>query len=274
MSQTRKATLAVSADLKYSQAVRTFAERFFLAEGVPAKWAKRLMLISDELFMNAVYYGSDETSEVILKIWADDEKVTFSIQDEGKGKKKIKAVELKKIVEQKGKDMNHTKTSGRGLSIITTNWTDECSVDDLPSGGIVIMATKYRKTFEVKNSPTDVQDLKREKAENNPIRTKVVKFSGSIDEHNYAESIAPVSKLLADQKPLNLILNFDDLDYFNSLFIGAIANWQAEVHKRGGHILIIGARDSAKDILELCGLDQIIPFYRDEKEALTYLQKS
>lgn len=271
MEKTPEAILDLHADLKYSQSVRHFAERFFVSNNLSFKWAKRLTLVLDELYMNAVSYGSSKDSRVLLRFYADSEKVVFSIQDDGTGAKTAKASELQAIVEQKGREMDHHKTSGRGLSMITSQWTDECVADDVQGGGIVITCTKYF-------AGTDDEETPEEDSEIIEIPTnaeaKSIAFKGSIDEHNLLEAIKPVKELLKSNKPFYLILDFSKLDYFNSLFIGTLADWHEKIMKNKGKMVIVSATDSTREILELCGLDQIIPLFPDMDTALKNTEKT
>lgn len=296
------ASVNVLADLKYSGAVRAFASSFLLSEDVPEKWSKRLILVLDELFMNAIRYGSSEGSRVLVKCIADTEKVGFIIEDDGTGKGQIKAGELQKIVEKKAEEMNHQKTSGRGLSMIASQWTDGCTADDLPDGGIAMTFYKMRSSMvqEVSvekatpapapapvsapapqptpaptptPSPTPPATTEKPVVEEKELPKKqdmqveVINFSGSIDESNLLDVKEPVEEIMEKPYPYYLILDFSKLDYFNSLFIGTLAGWNTTLQNRGGRLAIIGASESAQEILDLCGLWSVIPHYPTLVEA-------
>lgn len=278
------AFIEVSANLKYSAAVRNFVSGFLIAEDVPEKWTRRLILVTDELFMNAVRYGSSEGSKVRVKCDSDNDKVSCTIMDDGSGKSKVTAKELQEIVLKKGEEMDHHKTSGRGLSIIASEWADSCEADDLPEGGIAIKIIKYRKNLVQeakveKQEMTQIEPKEEEKKEpekteisqeskmNPNAEVQVVNFSGSIDESNLQEVIQPVREMAYDEKPYYLILDFTKLNYFNSLFIGTLADWNTRLEEKGGKLVIVGAGDAAKEILDLCGLLNIIPIYNTIDEA-------
>ena len=56
-------------------------------------WCNRLKLVADELFMNAVNYGSKENeSFVFITFSFDNQEMQFVIEDEGKGNKQLKPV--------------------------------------------------------------------------------------------------------------------------------------------------------------------------------------
>lgn len=269
-----EATLDLNADLKYSQTLRHFAERFFIASGVSFKWAKRLTLVLDELYMNAVSYGSSSRSRVVINFYADKDKIQFSIQDDGTGPKKAKASELQEIVEKKGEEMSHQQTSGRGLAMITSQWTDACDADDVPGGGIMITATKYRNTLT-----GDDEEVKKEDEVNvieipSNAEAKSIAFKGTVGEHNLSEVTFPVNELLKEQKPYYLILDFSKLEYFNSLFIGTLADWNQKIIQNHGKMVIVSATESTREILDLCGLSQVIPLYPDMETALQNTQKT
>ena len=56
--------VTVPATLEYSSLVREAARDFFVQAGFPVQWVRRLVLVTDELFMNAVKYGSEPTDVV------------------------------------------------------------------------------------------------------------------------------------------------------------------------------------------------------------------
>jgi len=271
MKKNPEAILDLSADLKYSQSLRHFAERFFVSNSVSFRWAKRLTLVLDELYMNAVSYGSSKTSRVIVRFYADEDKVVFSVQDDGTGAKKAKASQLQAIVEKKAQEMDHHKTSGRGLSMITSQWTDECLADDVPNGGIVITCTKFRSGLGEedtdKTSETSIIEIPSN------AEAKSISFKGVIAEYNIMEITEPVFELLKNKKPYYLILDFSKLEYFNSLFIGTLADWYRKVTENKGKMVIINATESTREIIELCGLDKIIPLYPDMDTALKNTEK-
>jgi len=96
-----KIAFTLPADLKLSSFVRCVSEEFFLHVGFVQEWAVRLKLVVDELFMNANHYGSAaEGGNVYISFEFDDNEITFRIEDEGKGKEKINAEELKKKIQK------------------------------------------------------------------------------------------------------------------------------------------------------------------------------
>ena len=78
----------------------------------------RKKLIVDELFMNAVRYGSTEDKSLVyITFLFDENEIQFTIEDDGTGTNAISVEELKNIIQKNEKSTDLTRTSGRGLSI-------------------------------------------------------------------------------------------------------------------------------------------------------------
>ncbi|MFH0837926.1 MAG: ATP-binding protein [Patescibacteria group bacterium] len=139
-----KIEFTLPADLKFSPLVRRISEEVFHYAGFDKEWADRLKLVVDELFMNANRYGSKTDDDKIYMLFIfDNNEVSFRIEDEGRGQRKTNAAELKKLVHKNAdKAGDLSKTSGRGLALITHLWTDDMKIEDSKRGGIVVTFTK------------------------------------------------------------------------------------------------------------------------------------
>lgn len=100
------------------------------------------------------------------------------------------------------------------------------------------------------------------------ITAKLVKFSGQLDESNVDEKAQLIYDLI-DQNPdnLNLILDFEDLEYMNSKSIGYLTDWYGKIYENGGKVVIAQARPNILDILQVVGLTQLIKTYPTIEEA-------
>jgi anti-sigma regulatory factor (Ser/Thr protein kinase) len=108
------------------------------------QWAFRFQSVVDELCNNAIEHGSARNCEIkIAFIVKSDEFVRIEVQDTGTGPKKLKAADLKKLVDER-KDPEYIIKGirGRGLSKIVVGWTDSLEFFDTPEGGIKVVAQK------------------------------------------------------------------------------------------------------------------------------------
>ncbi len=138
-----KIQLTFPASLNYSSVIRHITDEICEIAKFNKSWRGRLKLLVDELFMNAVKYGSTEDKSMIYILYSyDDNGMEFTIEDDGSGAKSVSVDELKQIISQNKLDENLEKTSGRGLSMITNLWADDIQISDSKYGGIKITFTK------------------------------------------------------------------------------------------------------------------------------------
>jgi len=144
-------SLTVPANLDYSAAIRDFTLASLKnVGGFDAAWASRMQLAVDELFMNAVRYGSRPGSPVHLQFDFAPHRLRVAVEDCGEGACPLGARELATRVEaarkahiareQRGE--TNLALSGRGLSQLVSSWADELSFEDSPAGGIRVTMTK------------------------------------------------------------------------------------------------------------------------------------
>lgn len=135
--------LSIPADLTHSSDVREQVRAFFVGAGFSKGWSERLTLVIDELFMNAVRYGSRADDTVEIDLTHDTTAIQVAIHDHGASG--ISAADLREIIDQHDATMHAKKTSGRGLALITSSWTDGFEVLENTDHGITVM---FRKTIE------------------------------------------------------------------------------------------------------------------------------
>jgi len=257
----------IPANLHLSALVRNFSEELFCAVGFNKAWCSRLKLVVDELFMNAVRYGSKvDESMVYVSCDYDDEIIKFSIADEGVGSKKITAKDLKTLVHNNEKNQTLTQTSGRGLAMITSLWTDELNIEESEHGGILVTFNKKIESSSTPPHPPLIQmsldNIKDEVSFDDivvdgPIVN--VDLHGPIDNYEVDDIVAPVYaslKNIADASTLSI--NLKEINYINSIFIGHLASWYNEINKKQGHIILKNTSPQVKDILDIVGLGSVI----------------
>ena len=251
------------ADLKFSSFVRRVSEEVFHYAGFVKEWAERLKLVVDELFMNANHYGSKpEGGKIYITYEFDKEEVSFRIEDEGEGKEKISAAELQKKITKNSDEMaDTTKTSGRGLALISSLWTDEMKIEDSPHGGVAVSFVKKITTSAPPAAPPLLQAAGSEIA--TPVKPQgtkeEIKISGEIDASNLEEKIKPIGEKLKVLPPgSTLILDCQDLVYFNSTFIGYLAFWINELQAKQGSLILKNVSSQIREVLTLVGLTKVL----------------
>ncbi len=223
--------------------------------------------------MNAVKYGSTTGKSTLNIVFEYDEnELRFTIEDDGSGEKAISAEELQKIIEVNKANKDLTRTSGRGLSMITQQWTDSMSVHPSSLGGI---AVSFMKAIQKDEAPTPILVpgglVERAAAitpSNIPSPKPVqggevghyeVKLSGEIDQSNIQEITTPITDQVHAMKPGSILtLDFADVEYINSTFIGNLASWHTSLQHKGGEVRLKNMRSSVKQILDLVGLLKVI----------------
>lgn len=102
-------------------------------------------------------------------------------------------------------------------------------------------------------------------------KTKLVKFSGQLDETNIEAEAQKFYQMLETDAPKNCFFDFSELTYLNSKSIGFIADWQGKITQNEGKLIIFGVQENIFDILDVVGLTKIIDLVDtidEAKEAL------
>ncbi len=283
--------ITITANLDYSSMIRHVAGEVFESAKFSKAWCGRLKLVVDELFMNAVKYGSTkDKSLVYITFEFDKDAVQFTIEDDGTGPKAKSAEELRAVIQKNESNNDLTRTSGRGLALIAKMWTDGMQVAQSTYGGIGIGFTKKLENAEKppENAPMELPILSPEQAPANlpttavtptlrpqtpmgaptgsPIGSQIgkgpvytVKLSGEIDQSNMAQKIAPVTEQV-NAMPNGAVLELDlsELVYINSTFIGNLAGWYRTIQQKQGSLRLLHATEPVKEILTLVGLINVI----------------
>jgi len=97
---------------------------------------------------------------------------------------------------------------------------------------------------------------------------KVVTLEGQLDESNIDE-FAPKVYDLIEQTPAgtSFIFDFENLTYINSKSIGYISDWYSKISSSDGKLAIAKPAANIKDILNVVGLDKVIPLTQTLDEA-------
>lgn len=251
----KKAILEVPADLFFSASIRDFGKDMFKMSGFDDSWQNKLKLVVDELFMNAVKYGSDPRENVYLIFEVLHDGIIFSIEDTGTGKKGCSVEALQKKVQSHKDDNSVTKTSGRGLAMFTDTWSDGFEITKSSYGGIKISFKKLVNTESKKMN----ENIKTPSVTKQKEKQITVQFEGEIDQFTIEKNTKPIEEML--KKNLvntELILDFEKVTYINSTFIGHIAALYTNLLKRNSSMKIIKVNQDIYEIFQLVGLTKIM----------------
>jgi anti-sigma regulatory factor (Ser/Thr protein kinase) len=129
--------ISFPADYKNIPPIRDLSYHVAKMLGFSEKNAEHIRSVIDELGNNAIEYGSQPTSEVILEIFADENAMRIACHDQGLGNK-LKAEDIKKTLQE---ELPQNATRGRGLRMIVKAFTDTFDITDRLEGGITVTAT-------------------------------------------------------------------------------------------------------------------------------------
>lgn len=280
MAEKQKIQLNLPANLNHSSLVRHTADEVFAAAKFNKPWCSRLKLVVDELFMNAVRYGSTKDKSTVYATFEYDENgIQFTIEDDGTGENAISAEELQRKINENEQNTNLTRTSGRGLSMITKLWTDGMTIQKSQYGGIAINFAKKLETAAgpppPPPPPTGLIQQMVDQAAQVPEKPKApaptseahkpkgpsyeIKLSGEIDQSNINEKTTPIYDQI-EVMPDNstLVLDFSELEYINSTFIGNLAAWYTTLHRKGGKVCLKNVNKEIQEVLSLVGLLEVL----------------
>ena len=114
---------------------------------------------------------------------------------------------------------------------------------------------------EIKYSISDLIDDPSKKI-------KVVILQGQLDESNVDGFAPKIYEMIANMEPqTSVIFDFQGLTYLNSKSIGYIADFYNQITAKEGKIIIAKAANNIKDILNVVGMDQMIPLTQTMEEA-------
>ncbi len=142
----KKYSILLPADLGFSSSVRKITESILSYLQVDEKEIFRLILVMDELFMNAVLHGSSSDPVInssihISFIFEKGKKLIVIVEDEGTGEK-ISPQDIREKMTLEFQRHDPKKHSGRGLAQIALNLTSDFLIENSQYGGIKISFMK------------------------------------------------------------------------------------------------------------------------------------
>jgi len=104
-------------------------------------------------------------------------------------------------------------------------------------------------------------------------QTLVVRLKGELDHHNGSKLKQSIQQEWQREVARNILFVMEELEFMDSSGLGLILGRYREAKERGGKTAIVGAVSHARRMLELSGLQDIIPTFATETEALQYLER-
>lgn len=129
------------ADYKNIAPFRDLGYHVAKLQGFSEQQAEYCRAVIDELCNNAIEYGSQKTSEVMLEIYADEQAIRITCHDQGHGNK-LRAEEITRLLDQ---PVANDAPRGRGIRMIVKGFADEFHLSDRSGGGISAVAVMKKK---------------------------------------------------------------------------------------------------------------------------------
>jgi anti-anti-sigma factor len=258
----KNVTLTLPASLQYSSAVRHVADEVCGMAKLNKAWCNRLKLVVDELFMNAVIYGSKEAESLVRVVFEyDDQGIAFHIEDEGKGPKPMTPEALKALIVKNSHNGDVTRTSGRGLGLISSLWTDSIEVAKSDFGGIKVSCRKKKEDTLPPPlpsvAPLVTEPLPVPAVPSGPVTE--LKLVGDMDQVQADEKLAPVHNAVKALKAGEvLVLDLSGVGYINSTFIGHLAGWHNALKAKNATLQLTKVSPVIREVLDLVGLTSVV----------------
>jgi len=120
--------------------VRLFVENFATAANISPKWSFRLQLIADELFINAIDYGTEsENDQIEIVLEKNNEQLSVAVSDPGK-KGQMLPDQLRKKINDVQSSANPLAQGGKGISLIVHQWANQLDIESMQPRGLRITA--------------------------------------------------------------------------------------------------------------------------------------
>ena len=243
MNQPQKIELTLPAHVEFSGFLREVSKQFFEHIGFIEPWVHRLEVVLDELFCNAVAYGSNEHSQVHLTFLFDDHDLIMRIEDEGRGKRKLTAAQLTDLIEANQQVLvDAGRFSGRGLALISSFWSDQFQIADSLHGGLMIA---------LKKSIGSEEPIRR-------IHIGLVELEGGQLNHLFNLPTPPsqietaINQLLSDEL---FVLDLKQMDHLDAEWIRRLNAWNKAIEERQAHLLLTHVADQLQRELHLAGVE-------------------
>lgn len=100
---------------------------------------------------------------------------------------------------------------------------------------------------------------------------QIVEFHGDLDKAGLDENRAKLEKVIENFTGEHLIFDLSNLQYINSESIGFTMMIHSHLAKLGKSLIIVNAKPNVKDVFQVIGLFNVVPYYNSLNEAFTQL---
>lgn len=223
-----------------------------------------LFLCIDEAVVNAMLHGNegDPTLMITVSIYADDDKWSVIISDQGEG---FKAEVVPDVDDPKSLLLEH----GRGIHIMK-QWLDDLTY--YRNGSCVYMARK-KQANAIANAlpPPEGEKMSCDflivQTYDNIVLAKIEKDRlldiGSI------KSLSDALTALLDRHPkISLVLDMSAVGYLSSAMLGKLVSLHKSVRANNGRMAVGGVKAQIMPLFKITKLDKLFELYGDAQEAL------
>lgn len=100
--------------------------------------------------------------------------------------------------------------------------------------------------------------------------TGVVELFGEVDVYSAPQAKQAMQELI-DNGVTNLLIDLQNTDYLDSTAMGVLVGMLRRVAENNGWVRLVGPRPRVRRLFEITRLDQILPIFETEDEALADL---
>ena len=105
-----------------------------------------------------------------------------------------------------------------------------------------------------------------------PVPAIIVQLSGPLDTISVDQFVQQVNSFIQGGYK-HIVLSCGDLNYINSTGIKEVMNIYQTVTEDGGYLCLVSVNQSIYEILNLVGVNQVLPIFETNHEVLAELQK-
>lgn len=95
---------------------------------------------------------------------------------------------------------------------------------------------------------------------------QVLDFFGNLDSYSLKDKREKLFEIVNNANKAYLIFNFQNLNFINSECISLLLQFNELLQKKGKKLVIINAKKNVVDVLNVIGIFQTMPYFRDIEE--------
>jgi len=250
---THHIALDIQAIAENASRVRGLVKEFLSESRFSPMWIERLVLIADELFTNAVKYGSMEEDHVKVEATMRDNCFTLSVTDTGNAHGgAVEVCHIEKLMERNS-ERGERAIRGRGLAFITKQWSDTLDIIKTEQGGFCVRITKDAANQYLLGGDAVYK--------NACAQEEVVLNLGELDQEQLDKTRLLFSELrdIADcNEGARFLFDFSGITKCREETSKQFAELFLRIKEGGGHITLLHVDEEVRKILEKIGIYDII----------------